>query len=176
MCNECQPSLIRCPICDIKYRSCLTRDFFAEKLLEHLERRCRYQHFGCDSRFKDSEELVSHEASCPFKPPDIVQKKKRKQSDDNHEGDDGDEEDESEDDDEEEEDEDDEIEIEDVFISNFAFILVLIRAYILEFVDYDSDPKHPDSLNFEYLLVFLLCAWLYNSWQVKMGMIETSIN
>jgi len=38
VCSECQPSLIRCPICDIKYRSCLTRDFFAEKLLEHLER------------------------------------------------------------------------------------------------------------------------------------------
>ena len=41
VCNECKPSLVRCPICVIKYRSTLTRDFFAEKLLEHLERRCR---------------------------------------------------------------------------------------------------------------------------------------
>ena len=68
VCSECQPSLIRCPICDIKYRSCLTRDFFAEKLLEHLERKCRFQHFGCDQSFKDSSRLVEHESFCDFKP------------------------------------------------------------------------------------------------------------
>ena len=39
VCNECKPSLVRCPICDIRYRSAPTRDFFAEKLLDHLERR-----------------------------------------------------------------------------------------------------------------------------------------
>lgn len=78
-------------------------------------------------------------------------------------GDDNQEEEES--DEDEEEDEEEEIEIEDVFLSNFAFILVLLRAYVLEFVDYDADRVIPDNLNFEYLLVFLLCAWLYHSWQ-----------
>ena len=68
VCSECQPSLVRCPICDLKYRSCLTRDFFAEKLLEHLERRCRYQHFGCEMSHKDSGQLGEHEAECEHKP------------------------------------------------------------------------------------------------------------
>ena len=160
VCSECQPSLLRCPICDIKYRSCLTRDFFAEKLLEHLDRRCRYQHFGCDTSYKDSRELVEHEAVCEHKPDQPVAKRKKIRED---VGDDNQEEEES--DEDEEEDEEEEIEIEDVFLSNFAFILVLLRAYVLEFVDYDADRVIPDNLNFEYLLVFLLCAWLYHSWQ-----------
>ena len=81
MCSECQPSLIRCPICDIKYRSCLTRDFFAEKLLEHLERRCRYQHFGCEMSHKDSGQLGEHEAECEHKPeqPVTLRRKKREE-------------------------------------------------------------------------------------------------
>ena len=160
ICSECQPSLLRCPICDIKYRSCLTRDFFAEKLLEHLDRRCRYQHFGCDTSYKDSRELVEHEADCEHKPAQPVAKRKKIRED---VGDDNQEEEES--DEDEEEDEEEEIEIEDVFLSNFAFILVLLRAYVLEFVHYDADRVIPDNLNFEYLLVFLLCAWLYHSWQ-----------
>ena len=157
MCSECQPSLIRCPICDIKYRSCLTRDFFAEKLLEHLERRCRYQHFGCEMSHKDSGQLGEHEAECEHKPeqPVTLRRKKREEVDDGEE----------ESDEDEEEEEEDEIEVEDVFLSNFAFILVLLRAYIIEFVDYDQGLKTPDNLNFEYLLVFLLCVWLYHSWQ-----------
>ena len=161
MCSECQPSLIRCPICDIKYRSCLTRDFFAEKLLEHLDRRCRYQHFGCDASYKDSRELVEHEAGCDHKPAQPVAKRKKHRE---GEGVDNREDDEESDEDEDEE-EEEEIEIEDVFLSNFAFILVLLRAYVLEFVDYAADRVTPDNLNFEYLLVFLLCAWLYHSWQ-----------
>lgn len=163
VCSECQPSLIRCPICDIKYRSCLTRDFFAEKLLEHLERKCRYQHFGCDQSSKDSSRLVEHESLCDFKPELPVVRKRRKQSNSEEENENDEAEDES-DDDEVEEEEEEEIEIEDVFISNFAFILVLLRAYILEFVDHEYASKQPDSLSFEYLLVFLLCAWLYHSW------------
>ena len=163
VCSECQPSLLRCPICDIKYRSCLTRDFFAEKLLEHLDRRCRYQHFGCDASYKDSRELVEHEAVCEYKPAQPVAKRKKEKRE-NEDGD-QDNQDEEESDEDEEEDEEEEIEIEDVFLSNFAFILVLLRAYVLEFVDYDADRVIPDNLNFEYLLVFLLCAWLYHSWQ-----------
>lgn len=164
MCAECQPSLNRCPICDIKYRSCLTRDFFAEKLLEHLDRRCRYQHFGCDASYKDSRELVEHEAMCDHKPaqPPAKRNKKREEA---VGGDVGADDLEEESDEDEDDDEEEEIEIEDVFLSNFAFILVLLRAYVLEFVDYDEDRVIPDNLNFEYLLVFLLCAWLYHSWQ-----------
>ena len=141
----------------------MTRDFFAEKLLEHVERRCRYQHFGCEERHKNSDTLVEHENNCDFKPEQPVTKRRRKHATnevDNNPEEDADETDE----DEEEDDDEDEIEVEDVFISNFAFILVLIRAYILEFVDCDYIPKQPDNLNFEYLLVFLLCAWLYHSW------------
>ena len=164
MCSECQPSLIRCPICDIKYRSCLTRDFFAEKLLEHLDRRCRYQHFGCDASYKDSRELVEHETACEHKPAQPAAKRKKTREEAvNDAGPDDQEEEES--DEDEDDDEEEEIEIEDVFLSNFAFILVLLRAYVLEFVEYDEDRVIPDSLNFEYLLVFLLCAWLYHSWQ-----------
>lgn len=171
VCSECQPSLIRCPICDIKYRSCLTRDFFAEKLLEHLDRRCRYQHFGCDASYKDSRELVEHETACEHKPaqPAAKRKKTREEADNDAGPDDQEEEEhnryEEESDEDEDDDEEEEIEIEDVFLSNFAFILVLLRAYVLEFVDYDEDRVIPDNLNFEYLLVFLLCAWLYHSWQ-----------
>ena len=84
VCFECQPSLSRCPICNVRFRKILTRfasssyhrcrcptsrfsnsillvhnsiilstlsffrDFFAEKLLELLERKCRFEVFGCE--------------------------------------------------------------------------------------------------------------------------------
>ena len=69
-----------------------------------------------------------------------------------------------EDDDEEEDEEEDVIEVEDVFVSNFAFIVVLLRAYMLEFAKYD--PADSDNFFFEYFLLFLLCVWLYHVWQV----------
>ena len=72
-----------------------------------------------------------------------------------------------EEDDEEEDDEEEEdvIEVEDVFVSNFAFIVVLLRAYMLEFAKYD--PSDSDNFFFEYFLLFLLCVWLYHVWQVN---------
>ena len=70
-----------------------------------------------------------------------------------------------EDDEEEEDEEEDVIEVEDVFVSNFAFIVVLLRAYMLEFAKYD--PADSDNFFFEYFLLFLLCVWLYHVWQVK---------
>ena len=93
----------------------------------------------------------------------LIVRKRRKQSNSEGENDNDEAEDDNDEDDVEEE-EEDEIEIEDVFISNFAFILVLLRAYFLEFVDHEYASKQPDSLSFEYLLMFLLCAWLYHSW------------
>ena len=66
---------------------------------------------------------------------------------------------------EEEDEEEDVIEVEDVFVSNFAFIVVLLRAYMLEFAKYD--PSDSDNFFFEYFLLFLLCVWLYHVWQVN---------
>ena len=68
------------------------------------------------------------------------------------------------DEEEEEDEEEDVIEVEDVFVSNFAFIVVLLRAYMLEFAKYD--PSDSDNFFFEYFLLFLLCVWLYHVWQV----------
>ena len=107
---------------------------------------------------------MEHEAGCPHKPAQPPARRRRKQPEDGEAEEEAEEAEEESDEDEEEE-EEEEIEIEDVFLSNFAFILVLLRAYILEFVDYDEEMKQPDKLNLEYLLVFLLCAWLYHSWQ-----------
>ena len=72
-----------------------------------------------------------------------------------------------EEDEEEEDEEEDVIEVEDVFVSNFAFIVVLLRAYMLEFAKYD--PADSDNFFFEYFLLFLLCVWLYHVWQVNMN-------
>ena len=72
-----------------------------------------------------------------------------------------------EEDEEEEDEEEDVIEVEDVFVSNFAFIVVLLRAYMLEFAKYD--PADSDNFFFEYFLLFLLCVWLYHVWQVNLN-------
>jgi len=170
VCSECQPALARCPICNVRYRSTATRDFFAETLLDLLNRKCRHQHFGCEYRSKISAELVEHEAACQHRPTQPVKRKNKKDtnSNENEEGIDaeedaeGDEEEEElEEDDIEEEEE--EIEIEDIFISNFVFILVLLRAYVLEFVDGSAGGL--ESFSMEYLLLCLLCVWLYHAWQ-----------
>ena len=78
VCRECQPSLSRCPICNIKYRKILMQDFFAEKLLELLERKCRYEIFGCDFCTKVSSDLVEHETTCQSKPPVPVKRWNKK--------------------------------------------------------------------------------------------------
>jgi len=113
--------------------------------------------------------LRRHEAACELKPPHPVRRKVRKSSgqqegeedvDNNIDG----EEDEEEDDDDD--DEEEEIEIEDIFISNFAFILVLLRAYILEYVEVEGRTASSEtSFSFEFLLLLLISAWLYHAWQ-----------
>jgi len=177
VCCECQPSLSRCPICNVRFRKILTRDFFAEKLLELLERKCRFEVDGCDFISKVSVDLVEHERNCPWKQSLPVRRRRRKESssnqDDTDNGGDGDEMEEGDNDedealeedllDDDDEDEDDVIEVEDVFVSNFAFIVVLLRAYMLEFAKYD--PSDSDNFFFEYFLLFLLCVWLYHVWQ-----------
>jgi len=176
VCSDCQPSLSRCPICNVRFRKILTRDFFAEKLLELLERKCRFEVFGCEFACKVSNDLVEHERTCPSKPPQPVKRKKRKDSSqaegednevaENVEDPDNEEEildEELLEDEEEGEEEEDVIEVEDVFVSNFAFIVVLLRAYMLEFAKYD--PSDSDNFFFEYFLLFLLCVWLYHVWQ-----------
>ena len=131
--------------------------------------RCRYQHFGCEFSTRVSADLRGHEASCQFKPAQPIRRRRRKSS--GHEvGEDGDnntDEDEEEEEEEEEDDDDDEeedIEIEDIFISNFAFILVLLRAYIMEYVDIEGSASEV-SFSFEFLLLLLISAWLYHAWQ-----------
>jgi len=178
VCFECQPSLSRCPICNVRFRKILTRDFFAEKLLELLDRKCRFEVFGCEYMSKVSSELVEHEKNCENKPAQPVRRRKRKDSTSNQEenigngngAEEGDNEQEpleedllEEEDEEEEDEEEDVIEVEDVFVSNFAFIVVLLRAYMLEFAKYD--PADSDNFFFEYFLLFLLCVWLYHVWQ-----------
>ena len=107
-----------------------------------------------------------------------MRRRKRKDSTSNHnengnEAEEGDNEQEpledllEEDDEEEEDEEEDVIEVEDVFVSNFAFIVVLLRAYMLEFAKYD--PADSDNFFFEYFLLFLLCVWLYHVWQVNIN-------
>lgn len=165
VCSECQPSLVRCPICNVKFRkNLITRDFFAEKVLEHLERRCRYELFDCEFKSRSSDALVLHETVCDHKPPVPVKRKRNAQTNtdqDNANNDilDDDEEDENEV--EEEEEDEDDVMLEDIFVSNFAFILVLLRAYILEF----GDAMKHNHMYLEYFLLFLLCVWIYYVWQ-----------
>ena len=61
------------------------QDFFAEKLLELLERKCRYEIFGCDCCTKVSSDLVEHETSCHRKPPVPVKRRNKKESNYNNE-------------------------------------------------------------------------------------------
>ena len=68
VCSECFPRLgrtyrsRRCPICQAKYCNPPARNFLAEKLLECLERPCRFDYQGCEFSSKSSEVLVRHES------------------------------------------------------------------------------------------------------------------
>jgi len=174
VCKECQPSLSKCPICGAKYKlKTLTRNFFAESVLDLLERKCRYELFGCSFFTKASDELLSHEENCDKKPCVPLRRKVSRSVEDGHNENNNneianiDEEDEEEEVDEEEEEEDDEnvIEVEDIFVSNFAFVVVLLRAYILEFASPGRVAgSQGNGYFFEYFLLFLLCVWLYHVW------------
>jgi len=69
ICLECRPKVAKCPVCKVNYlKSRQTRNFFAEKVLESIKRRCRYELFGCDFAFHESSVLVAHEKVCDLRP------------------------------------------------------------------------------------------------------------
>ena len=82
VCCECFPRLSRhyrtrkCPICQAKYCNPPTRNFLAEKLLESVERDCRFDYQGCDFSSKNSEALTRHEAECSHRPSDFKMTRK----------------------------------------------------------------------------------------------------
>ena len=67
ICLECKPKLSSCPICKEKYKKG-SRNYFAEKILDKLERKCRYELFDCDFFTCDSQDLLNHEQICDKKP------------------------------------------------------------------------------------------------------------
>merc|ERR1712212_592769 len=64
-----QRKVTRCPVCKVNYlKARQTRNYFAEKVLETIRRRCRYELFGCDFAYNESAVLVAHEKVCDLKP------------------------------------------------------------------------------------------------------------
>ena len=82
VCCECWPRLPRnyrsrrCPICQAKYCNPPARNFLAEKLLECVNRNCRFDFRGCDFSSKSSDTLMSHEQQCVHKTRDFQQLKR----------------------------------------------------------------------------------------------------
>ena len=82
ICFECFPKLPRnyrsrrCPICQAKYCNPPARNFIAEKLLECVDKPCRFDFQGCEFRSQKSDILVNHERQCSHKPADfhLIQK------------------------------------------------------------------------------------------------------
>jgi len=72
VCKECRPRLVKCPTCQIEYTQA-TRSIFAEKILETVEKRCRYELDGCDFKSRNSDHLLEHEGDCTCRPSDPVQ-------------------------------------------------------------------------------------------------------
>jgi len=70
ICRECRPKVTRCPVCKVHYlKARHTRNYFAEKVLESVSRRCRFELFGCDFAFTSSRALVAHERHhCALRP------------------------------------------------------------------------------------------------------------
>ena len=66
ICQECRPRLARCPVCKEKFTPG-ARNYFAEKILDQLERKCRFEIFNCDFSTCDSQDLVHHENICDKK-------------------------------------------------------------------------------------------------------------
>ena len=82
VCCECWPRLPRnyrsrrCPICQAKYCNPPARNFLAEKLLECVNRTCRFDFRGCNFSSKISDTLISHEQQCAHKTRDFEQMKR----------------------------------------------------------------------------------------------------
>ena len=83
ICLECKPKLSNCPICKEKYKKG-SRNYFAEKILDKLERKCRYELFDCDFLTCDSQDLLNHEQICDKKPtlPDLLKQEDKSDAED----------------------------------------------------------------------------------------------
>jgi len=153
ICSECRPLVKKCPICKVNYlQKKDTRNFFAEKILDSLERKCRYELFGCDYSICDSKELVDHEKTCVKKPE--LNKNDRKTDDSDGEN------------------------VEENVIENenndpmflnlvyfydirpmfqfYAYTIVFLRMFVFEFADLN---RHP-GVWFELAFLTCLCIWL----------------
>ena len=86
ICQECRPKLSRCPICKEKFKEG-SRNYFAEKILEKLERNCRYEIFQCDFSTCDSQHLIDHEIVCDKKQDMEDLLKQEEKSDEENEND-----------------------------------------------------------------------------------------
>eukprot|EP00092_Neocalanus_flemingeri_P000349 GFUD01000371.1.p1 GENE.GFUD01000371.1~~GFUD01000371.1.p1 ORF type:complete len:535 (+),score=51.63 GFUD01000371.1:140-1606(+) len=90
ICSECHPRLPRpyrsrrCPVCQAKYCNPPARNFLAEKLLNCVQRTCRFDFHGCDFVISDSEALIAHETACQFRPKGFKVPKKVEAAPDRH--------------------------------------------------------------------------------------------
>jgi len=155
ICSECRPLLKKCPVCKVNYlQNKETRNYFVEKILDKLERKCRYELFDCDFSVCDSDELVAHEKGCS-KQPDINQNSGKSDKEES-EGEN----------------------VEENLIGNefndpmflnlvyfydirpmfqfYAYTIVFLRMFIYEFSDL---KRHPGVL-FELGFLACLCVWL----------------
>jgi len=155
ICSECKPKLKKCPVCKVNYlKNKETRNFFVEKILNKLERNCRYELFNCDFSACDSEQLVEHEKVCNKK-PEVKQNKDEQEEDSEGEN------------------------IEEIDVGNefndpmflnlvyfydirpmfqyYAYTVVFLRMFLCEFSDLN---RHPGVL-FELSFLVFLCAWLF---------------
>jgi len=153
ICCECKPLLKKCPICKVNYlQKKDTRNFFVEKILDSLERKCRYELFGCKYSVCDSKELVDHEKLCIKKPEVNNNTMKPEESDGENAEEDA-----------------AENEFNDPMFLNlvyfydirplfhyYAYTLVFLRMFIFEFSDLN---RHP-GVWFELSLLWCLFIWL----------------
>jgi len=156
ICSECRPQVKKCPVCKVNYlQKKETRNYFAEKILDKLERKCRYEVFDCDFSICDSKQLVDHEKTCQKK-PDInqnIDKHGKEESDG-----------------ENVEENNIENEINDPMFLNlvyfydirpmfqfYAYTIVFLRMFVYEFSDL---KRHPGVL-FELSFLVCLCIWVF---------------
>lgn len=153
ICSECKPLVKKCPICKINYlQNKDTRNFFAEKILDSLERKCRYELFDCDFSICDSQQLVDHEKICDKKPE--LNKNTQKPENEDSDGEN----------------------VEEVVNENndpmflnlvyfydirpmfqfYAYTVVFLRMFVFEFSDLN---RHP-GIWFEVTFLSCLCIWL----------------
>ena len=146
ICSECRPKVKKCPICKGSYLRGYkvgekrdSRNFFAEKFLSTIERKCRYETFDCTFASLDGDELIKHEQNCDKVPEGyrhmyVVDEAKINGEEDNN--------------DQQRNDNNAPMFInrskyhDDININHcFALSIVFIRAFLYEFADLDKHPN-----------------------------------